>query len=488
MTDHATAPTIDDDPTHAVWQEYPVSLFGDAMRAITVLLGAVAAGCALGILLALAVQLGFRGVLSTWIPTEDVDAWGIATFLVAMLTTGLAASAPAIPGLLAGRSLDRTLLAAIDERAPRTHVPHPIQQRGIGDWGAISIGVSAIVVVVAGIYLLVRILIDPGYAEYWYYGAVVLGYALLLVALTALLRVEERRAVARFPRLSGKKKKKKRKRATPFHVFRAYWSKAYRGAVWTRAARAAGFDSIGEARRAVKKAEATEDAKRSSRLRPPQVGGGGPPLPTSADAKGPEWVYRDQPPGMWGAIRARWYGLLAAWAGLIGAAFLGNALVGDEDYLYHYLDPSTITVAVVMGAALVAGLVALLAEVVVSVLRTRERARLHAAADDPAAPRPAEGALARGSAPRRLGLTRVGALLVGMSLPFVIAAKEATGDEGSYFMAHADAVDRTLWVVIALFAVCVLAQTIEYHFGRAARNRVMARWPSLWHETNLSGW
>ena len=39
MTDHATAETTDDDPAHAVWQEYPVSLFGDGMRVITVRLG-----------------------------------------------------------------------------------------------------------------------------------------------------------------------------------------------------------------------------------------------------------------------------------------------------------------------------------------------------------------------------------------------------------------------------------------------------------------
>lgn len=347
---------------------------------------------------------------------------------------------------------------------------------------------SVIVVPVTGIYLLVRIVIDPGHAEYWYYGAIAGGYALLLIALSLLLRAEERRAMAHFPRLSGKKKKKKKRRATVGDVFRAHWSKAYRGAVWTKAAQSAGYDSIGDARRALKKAQTQEDAKQASRLRAPQVGGGGPPIPTRPDAKGPEWVYRDQPPGMWRAIRFRWHALLATWAGLIGAVILGKSLVGDDNYLYHYLEPGTIAVAVVMGAALAAGLAALVAEMVVSVLRTRERAQLLAAALDPRSPRPAEGALARASAPRRLGLTRVGALVVGLALPFVIAAKEATGDEGSYFMAHAGAVDGALWVTIALFAGCVLVQTIEYHYGRSSRNRVMTRWPSLWHETDLTGW
>lgn len=486
MTNATSSPSDrQEDPSDAVWQEYPVSLFGDVLQAVTVLLSSVALGSGLAILIDLGVQIGFAAVLGQWIPADDVEALGIAALLVAPLTAALAAAAPMIPGLLAARRLQKSLLTAVSERAPATRVPHPVQQNG-GYRGSMGTLISVLLGIVAGIYLLVRIIIDPGRSEYWFYGAIVLGYALLGAAVHVLLGAAERRDVAQLPRPKGKKKKKKR--TTPFHLYRAHWSKAYRGAVWSKAARAAGFESIGDARRAVKRAEAEETRKKQSRVRPPQLGGGGPPLPTKPDAKGPEWVYRDQPPGMWSAIRTRWGAQLAAWAAFVGAAFLGQALFGDDDAARQDLGPETIAVGVLAGVAVVAILVALLAEVVLSVIRTRERAQLFAAAADPGSPRPAEGALVRGSAPRRLGLTRAGALLVGVALPFVIVAKEATGDEGSYFAGHAGAVDLALWACIALFAGCALVQAIEYHYGRSARSRVMARWPSLWHERDLTGW
>ncbi len=485
MSNRTDPPPATADPADSVWQEYPISLVGDGLRAVTVLLVAVAAGCALAFGLNLVVQIAFAGLLTQWIPAEDLEALGIATMLVSMLTAVLALAVAMFPGWLAGLSTQRALLAALRDGAPRTRVPHPVQQTQLGGgyWGSMSVPVSVLVATAAAVYLLVRIIMDPSHREYWLYGAIVLGYVLLAAGLFALLHLLGRRAVRRHPQLHGRKKPR-----GVGDLCRTYWSKTYRSSVLSKAARAAGYDSIGDARRVAKKADAEETRKHSSRLRPPQVGGGAPPLPTSPGANLPEWALRDQPRAMSGAIRLRWGALLVVWAGLLGGAFLSRALFGDDAGADQDLGASTIAVAAVMGAMLVAVLVALGAEVALAVLRTRERAQLFAAAADPAAQRPAEGALIRGSAPRTLGLARAGALLVGVALPFVIAAMEATGDEGSFFMEHADAVTAVLWGCIAFFAGWVLLQTVEYRYGRHARNRVQARWPSLWPEKYLSSW
>lgn len=457
------------------------------MRAVAVLLPSVAMGGGLAFLLDLAVQLGFAGVLGQWIPSDDVEAFGISAMLVALLLPGLALAAPLIPGQLAQWSVDRALLRAVRNGAPRTHVPHPVQQRDLGGyWGMIGLLVSMLVGTVAGIYLLVRIIIDPSRREFWLYGGIVLGYALLCASFTTLLNAVRRRALAQFVRPGRKKKNKKR--VGPVTVYRAYWSKAYCRAVWSKAARAAGYDTIDAARRVVKTAEKAEADKHRAGLRPPQLGGGGPPLPTKPGANEPEWALRDQPPGMWAAIRTRWGALLCTWAGLLLGVWVADWLFGDDGGVRQELGWDAITVGIVMGAMLLAALVALTAEIVLAVIRTTERARLFSAAADPSSARPAEGALVRGSAPRRLGLARAGALLVGLALPFVIAALEATGDQGSWFVARADAVDLALWACIALFTGCVIVQAVEYRYGRSARNSVMARWPSLWHSRDITGW
>lgn len=488
MPDHAPAAALDSsNPSQAVWQEYPVSVFGDAMRAVAVLLPSVALGGGLAVLLDLTVQLGFAGVLGQWIPSDDVEAFGISAMLVALLLPGLALAAPLIPGQLAQWSVDRALLRAAGDGAPRTQVPHPVQQSDPGGyWGWIGLLFSLLVGLVAGSYLLVRIISDPSRPEFWRYGGIVLGYAVLCAAVLTLLSAARRRAVAQRARSGGKRKNKKRIGLATLH--RAYWSKAYCHAVWAKAARAAGYESIDAARRVVKEAEAEENAKHTARIRPPQLGGGGLPLPTGPGANEPEWALRDQPPGMWAAIRTRWGALLCTWAALLLGAWVANWLFGEDGGARQDLGWHAITVGVVTAAMLIAAFVALTAEVVLAVVRTVERVRLFSAAADPSSARPAEGVLVRGSAPRRLGLARTGALLVGLALPFVIAAVEATGDQGSWFMAHADAVDVTLWACIALFTGCVLVQAVEYHYGRSARSSVMARWPSLWQSRDLTGW
>src|SRR5699024_2889544 len=392
-----------EDPADSVWQEYPVSFIGDFFHAVTVLLASLATGCALACMVGLLIQIGFAAVLGQWIPHDDVEAWGISALLVSVLLAVMALAVRVVPGLLAKRSMQKSLLRAIRQSAPRTQVPHPVQQtifvlgRGLG-YGMVW---SAFFVLVAGLYLLVRIIMDPHRSDYWQLEGLVVGYALVALGLAFVLGLERTWLLKRFPDPRGKKAKKKNQKVTAFKVARAYSPKKYSAAVAAKAAQAAGYDSLREARRIARKAKEQEDRKAAAGLRPPQVGGGAPPIPTHPEASGPEWVYWDQPRAMWWANRVRWYSMLIGWLAMLLTSALAETLFGDDPSAHQYLDSDTVTAAIAVGVTLILWTASLVAVVALAVIRTWERVHLLAAAADPDSDRPAEGVLARHSAAQR---------------------------------------------------------------------------------------
>ena len=80
-----------------------------------------------------------------------------------------------------------------------------------------------------------------------------------------------------------------------------------------------------------------------------------------------------------------------------------------------------------------------------------------------------------------LGSARLGAVLAGVPLPFWYVMHGQDGPAGSVVDSAAAVLGLLPWVSATLFVLCVIAQTLEYRLGRRDRNRIMARWPSLWH-------
>lgn len=437
-----------------MWHEYEISVLGDALHAIAELLRFVAVGCGVGAAIVAGVDKGLLPALDYTLPAGfgDLVESGYRTAIwMAMAALALAM----IPAELAAIALQRTLLRAMREGAPRTRPPHPLQTDRLSlPPACLSGGITTLIGVLGvGVYLLIQLF--DGSFELPVTPLLIVPLAAVVLAIGAyclnLLRDRPRR-------IDGPTASKKPKRPL-WHIGR-YWPRSTRQAILTEAAQAAGYESVEHLRNTV---EEDEPSKKM-------------PLPPEADAFtltsgfGPEWVRRSRPRAQAWFVGAQLVGVLAA-VGPLAARTRANPgyKLGE------------------VGALLILiGLIVLLVSHIALIVTVRhERSQVVRASQDPQAAPPGVGPLARHSAPHLLGTARLGAILAGAALPAATVLYREANVPGSFFTPAADALGAVLWISGALFVLSVLAQTLEYHVGRRARNRIMARWPSLWHSKRV---
>lgn len=426
-------------------------MFGDAMRSLTLLLPAVAAGCGFSLVLLALAQVGLLPLLDPWVPS-GADGLFRSAYAVALLMGWAALALTVIPGELSSWSLQRTVLGAVREGAARTLVPHPQQSRlmFVGYLTCAGGVVSLLGLVVMAIVLLVRLFSGTFDQTTMVLTAVTVAWTAVLVL--AGVGFERRRAKRSPPGLVPGKKAMR-----PQQIVDAYWSKAFVGSVRAKAAQAAGYEQYGDARRMIRGQERRRGSTTPASAAPPATFG----------SRAPEWARRDRPRQIVWLFRAR--AILAA---------LALATLGGRRYSRDGIEPAVALFELVVLVLL------LIVHLLLVVARRRERAHVVRASRDAAAPRPSEGALTRHNAARTLESAWAGAMLVGAITPFMLVLQrnlEAFPPDAP------DIAGTMLWGCLVMFVLCVLAQTLDLHVGRRARNRLMARWPSLWHSKELPG-